>query len=277
MLLSGINFNIFYHTIFIYRKYRKIINIFRDIINQYWDLLPHLLRKSYDNITIVFQLKMKLINLLYGGNRMAAGMNKQEMKQAKKDAKALLKKPFYKKVWFWILAIIVVIIIANLGGEETPKNESAATGSTEKATPAKEKAEEKVFGIGEVVKVGDVEFTVNSTSTAKNVGGEYGTNAQGTYLLLDVTVKNVGNEAITTDTSFFKLLSGEKTYDADGSASIYANEDTNFFLEQVNPDLSANGVVAFDVTDEVINNPELMVQVSTGFFGTEKGTIKVAK
>ena len=212
-----------------------------------------------------------------GETEMAVGMNKEEMKQAKKDAKALLKKPFYKKVWFWVLAIIVVIIIANMGGEETPTTETANNGSTEKAAPATEKAEDKVFGIGEIVKVGDVEFTVNSTSTAKNVGGEFGTTAQGTYLLLDVTVKNVGNEAITTDSSFFKLLSGEKTYDADGSASIYANEDTNFFLEQVNPDLSANGVVVFDVTDEVINNPELMVQVSTGFFGTETGTIKVAK
>lgn len=215
-------------------------------------------------------------------------MNKEELKQARKDAKKLLKKPFYKKVWFWVVAVILVIIIANAGGEdattptetadsgkETTVETSASTKSPAKKDAPKEKA--KVSGIGEVVKVGDVEFTINGVSTAKNVGGEYGSKSQGTYLLLDTTVTNKGNEAITTDSSFFKLMVGEKTYEADSSASIFANEDTNFFLEQVNPDLSATGVVVFDVSDEVIANPDLLLQVSTGFFGTETGTIKVAK
>ena len=121
--------------------------------------------------------------------------------------------------------------------------------------------------------VGDVEFTVNSISTAKNVGGEYGADAQGTYLLVNTTVKNIRNEAITTDSSFFKLLVGEKTYEADSTAGIYANPNTGFFLEQVNPDLAATGVIVFDVSDEVISNPNLLLQVQSGFFGTETGTI----
>ncbi len=216
-------------------------------------------------------------------------MTKEELKQAKKDAKNLLKKPFYKKWWVWVLAVILLIAIASSGDDTTP-TDTAGTDkeeTVETTAPAKEeekeeekeepKEEEKVAGVGEVVKVGGVEFTVNGSSTAKNVGGEYGQNAQGTYLLIDVTVKNVGNESITTDSSFFQLKSGEKTYDADGTAGIYANPDTNFFLEQVNPDLSAKGFVVFDVSDEVIANPELMLQVQTGFFGTETGLIKIAK
>jgi len=207
-----------------------------------------------------------------------APMSKEELKQAKKDAKALLKKPFYKKWWVWLIAIIIVIAIAS-GGEDTPetvdKADAPNTETTKKEEPIKE--EVKVAGIGEVVKVGDVEFIVNGTSTAKSVGGQFGKSAQGTYLLLDVTVKNVGNEAITTDASFFQLKAGEKTFDADSSAGIYANPDTNLFYEQVNPDLSAKGFVVFDVSDEVISNPELMLQVQTGFFGTETGLIKVSK
>lgn len=202
-------------------------------------------------------------------------MSKQELKQAKKDAKKLLKKPFYKKVWFWVLAVIVVIIVANMGddtAEDTGSKE--ATGNSE---PAKAKEEVKVAGIGEVVIVGDVEFTVNGTSTTKNVGGEYGQDAQGTFLVADVTVKNVGSESITTDASFFKLVSGEKTFDADSTAGIYANPNTGFFLEQINPDLSATGKVVFDVSDEVIANPELLMQVQTGFFGTETGSIKIGQ
>lgn len=220
-------------------------------------------------------------------------MSKEELKKAKKDAKNLVKKPFYKKVWFWALVVFVIIIASNSGDENTPvdtannADEEKIEASTEtkaepKAEPKKEekaepKVEEKVAGIGEAITVGGVEFTVHGTKTAENVGGQYGQNAQGTYLILDVTVKNVGNEAITTDSSFFQLKSGEKTFDADGTAGIYANPDTNFFLEQVNPDLSAKGFVVFDVSDEVIANTELMLQVQTGFFGTETGAIKVGK
>lgn len=192
------------------------------------------------------------------------------------------KKPFYKKWWVWLLAVIIIGAIAS-GGEDTPEsadseepteNKADAPKATEEK-PAKE--EVKVAGIGEVVKVGDAEFIVNSTSTAKNVGGQFGSNAQGTYLLVNVTVKNVGNEAITTDTSFFKLKAGEKTYEADSTASIHTDTDLKFFLQQVNPDISNTGTVVFDVTDEVIANPDLMLQVQTGFWGTETGEIKIAK
>lgn len=205
-------------------------------------------------------------------------MNKEELKQAKKDAKKLLKKPFYKKWWVWLIAVIVVIAVAS-GGEDTP-TETAGTDAPKSETNDKkpaEKEEVKVASIGEVVKVGNVEFTVNKTSTAKNVGGEYGSNSQGTYLLVDVTVKNVGKEAITTDTSFFKLLSGDKTYEADSTASMHTDMELKFFLQQVNPDLSNTGTVVFDVSDEVIANPELKLQVQTGFFGTETGTIKISQ
>lgn len=193
-----------------------------------------------------------------------------------------VKKPLYKKWWIWVLAVIVVIAVSTNGEDEaktaepnTSKEQPAKAETSVKSKPVKK--EVKVAGIGEVVKVGKVEFTVNSTSTAKNVGGEYGQNAQGTYLLVNVTVKNSGNESITTDTSFFQLKAGEKTYDADSTASIYANEATDFFLEQINPDLSATGVVVFDVSDELIANPELTLQVQTGFFGTETELIKISQ
>lgn len=56
--------------------------------------------------------------------------------------KGKIKKPFYKKVWFWVLAIIVVGAIGgSLGGEETASN-TESTGNTEKTTNKKETKEE---------------------------------------------------------------------------------------------------------------------------------------
>ena len=31
------------------------------------------------------------------------------------EVKAKMKKPFYKKIWFWAL-VVIIIIVANLGG-----------------------------------------------------------------------------------------------------------------------------------------------------------------
>lgn len=190
-------------------------------------------------------------------------------------AKDKIKKPFYKKWWVWVIAVIIVFAIAGGGGDDTDSAKEVEKNSDSAATKAEAKAEETVTKIGDTLKVGDVEFTVNGKETATNVGGQYGSNSQGTYLILDVTVKNVGNEAITTDTSFFKLKNGEKTYEADSTASMHTDLELKFFLQQVNPDLSNTGKVVFDVSDEVINSTELQLQVQTGIFGTETGIISL--
>jgi hypothetical protein len=193
-------------------------------------------------------------------------------------------KKFFKFGCFGFIGLIVLIIIIAVatsdssdetGQTDTGTNETSS--STEEKDAPKEEPKEKITGIGEVLQVGDVEFKVNGTSTAKNVGGEFGQDAQGTFLLVDVTIANKGTEAITVDSSFFKLNADGKTYESDSTAGVYANENASFFLEQVNPDLSLTGTVVFDLSDEVIANPDLLLNVQTGLFGTEQGQIKIAK
>src|SRR5690606_31034581 len=108
---------------------------------------------------------------------------------------------------------MVIIVAVSGGGEEATPEPATSTGTTETTpaeAPAEEPAEapaEEVKGIGESLKVGDVVYTVNSRTEATNVGGEFGQTAKGKYLVLDVTVKNEGNEALLVDTSLFKLVS----------------------------------------------------------------------
>jgi hypothetical protein len=197
------------------------------------------------------------------------------------------KKPFYKKWWVWLIAIIVVFAVSG-GNDEQPAStdvkdtEKPASKETKKNEPKeekKDKEEVKTAGIGEEVKVGDVSFTVHGTETAKKVGDQYvSQEAQGTYLIVDVTVKNNAKEAITTDSSFFKLKSGDSTYEADGTADMYINDASKmFFLQSINPGNASRGKIAFDVNDSVINAKDTVLNVQTGLFGTEQGQIKIAK
>lgn len=190
------------------------------------------------------------------------------------------------------LFVLLIIIGMLVGGEETaeqdntpetPNAETAQTDTSSESTETKEEPKEEApaaIGIGQVLEVGDAAFTVNNVRTDSKVGNQYlNSTAQGVYLIANVTYQNNGNEATMVDTSFFRLKFGDKTYDADSTASLYANSkddgSSTFFAENVNPDLSVTGEVVFDVTQEVASAQGLQLQVQTGFWGTETGLINI--
>lgn len=192
-------------------------------------------------------------------------------------------KKFFKIGCLSFIGIIVLIVIISVatsggdGGTETASTADSNSGDTKSSEEKEKPAEEKSAKVGDPLKVGDVVFTVHSKTTANNVGGEFGEDAEGKFLILDVSVKNEGKESITTDASFFKLKSGDTTYEASSSAAVYANENAEFFLAQVNPGIENKGKVVFDVPADAAKSNDLILQVQTGLFGTETGTIKLAK
>lgn len=197
------------------------------------------------------------------------------------EVKGKIKKPFYKKIWFWVLAVIVVAAIGGgLGGEETTSDTTAAdTKETTESTPAKE---EPTFKVGDVVTVGDMEYTVNGLEVSKSVGPSImPTEAKGTFLIVDLTVKNNGNEAVMVDSSFFKLKEGDKSFEADAAGSMSANQGddgqitNSFFLENLNPDIEMQGKIVFDISEEQANSTKTQLEVATGAFGTETETINL--
>ena len=201
-------------------------------------------------------------------------------------------KKFFKIGCGGLLALIILgAIIGALGGEDTSNNDdNTETEQQETSEPAteektEEKAEEKTketVGIGTPLEVGDAIFTLNGVELADQVGPSVlPTKASGKYIVLNVTYRNNGNEAVTIDSSFFKLKRGDKTYEADSAASMSANQGENgaiqnsFFLQEVNPDMEISGRVVFDVAPEVAEATDLQLQVQTGFWGTETGIINL--
>lgn len=222
-----------------------------------------------------------------------------------------------KKNWFArhkvltaVLAIIALIIVAaSLGGgedadaptadattsqEPSPSEDASqkpdATESSESKEEEKPKEEPKEepkaepaaeFKIGDAATVGDVQYTVTKVKTADSVGADFmAEKAKGKYVVVSVEVQNNGNESITITDSFFKLKAGDKVFEADSVATLTANSDSDgdsFFYEELNPDLSASGVVVFDVSEKTSKAKDNILQAQTGFWGTETVDILLAK
>ena len=202
-----------------------------------------------------------------------------------KIAKA--KKPIFKKWWFWL--IIVIVIAGAVGGGNKDKTKKADTektakvetkeSKTEKSSP--KKSEKQVFGIGQDVTVGKVVYRVDSKEVADTVGNEYlNSTAKGKFLVLNVTVTNNGDKAVTVTDDFFKLYKGKTEFKADTTATMYANQAANgdsaaFFLQELNPESTLSGKVIFDVSEDTINDPSIQLQVQTGIWGTQTEKINL--
>lgn len=180
------------------------------------------------------------------------------------------------------LFVFLVVVAMFFPSEEKKSTETSSTTTEQNVTTESSSAaegntsssEEETYSIGQVVKVGNVEYTVNSTSQASMVGSEYlGETAQGIFILVNVTVKNNGKESLTVSDSFFKLYQEDIEYESNSAASLYANDDNSFFLEEINPGNSVTSNVVFDVPQDVANAAGLKMQVQTGFWGTETAMI----
>jgi Domain of unknown function (DUF4352) len=109
-------------------------------------------------------------------------------------------------------------------------------------------------GIGREYRDGKFAFIVTKVKKGVHrVGDQYlGQTAQGQYVLVYVTVRNIGNEARTFDNSNQTLTDVQgRDFDSDNGATIAMGDASNAFLKDINPGNGVNGVLVFDVPQNV--------------------------
>jgi hypothetical protein len=189
-----------------------------------------------------------------------------------------VKKPFYKRVWFIVLAALVLLGIgANMGGADKTATAGAAgaAGATTAApvapaAPAAPVAGEPVVAapaveapaaapveakgdanprIGEPAADGKFTFVANAIDcTSTEIGSEYlNKTAQGVFCVVDLTITNTGNKPQSFFGDNAKLFNAAgQEFSADTEAAIYL-EDSSSLYEEINPGNSLTSKVVFDV------------------------------
>lgn len=148
-----------------------------------------------------------------------------------------------------ILTVVLVIIGLGVIVSASGSNSSSSNGN-KSSTDQKNNKDVQTVKIGEPARDGKFEFTVKSIKCGiPNVGQQYLTKtAQGQYCLLEVSVKNIGNEAQSLSSSNQYLFNpqGQK-YSADDSATYTAAPSGNTWYDNINPGNSVEGSIVFDL------------------------------
>lgn len=173
------------------------------------------------------------------------------------------------------VCVVVIAFFAIMGAIFTGGSDS------DSGNKSKGKDKGKTYKVGDTVKLDGLEFTVNNVSTAKQVGTNgVEQNAKGEFVVLNVTVKNNNDKSLMMNSNYFKLIKGDTMSEADTVASTSANQEsspdnTGFLGETINPENEQTAKVVFDVSSNIANSNDKVVQVQSGAFGTKTAKIKL--
>lgn len=123
----------------------------------------------------------------------------------------------------------------------------------EDANVVKESEKQKVYGLNEEVIVGNFVYTFSNLKKRYSIGDEYfGDKADGVFLIFDVEVENIGNEADYINNEIYIIDSQGREFAQDDDAWI--NLEDNFIFTELNPGLTKKGQIIFDVPENVEGN-----------------------
>lgn len=176
------------------------------------------------------------------------------------------KKPFYKRVWFWILAVIVIAVIFGSAGGNKAKKVSSE--NTEKASA---KISNETFKVGDTVKADGVTLKLNKVDF--NDGSSLSTPDSGkAYVIVNVTITNVDKNKVSYNPLDFKLDdNGNQTDLAELVMDDNGNKITNDDLKY--GDLSKGASVTGSMIGQATKNNKLkLIYTGSLFSNNEKIT-----
>lgn len=172
------------------------------------------------------------------------------------------KKPFYKKVWFWILVVFVGFIMVGIFGgdseEPTAKNES----STEQASKSSDDEDkEKVFNRDQTVQYDGMDLKVEDVKYIKNRGEFDDLPKDQQYIAVKIKIKNNNDEVLNFNPFDFKIVVDGVAHDWN---SEYVNnseiDNKNLHAGELKKGASTEGWI----TDKIAKNAKKIQLEYTG-------------
>lgn len=168
------------------------------------------------------------------------------------------KKKSKLKLVLIILGVLLLIGFCSAvtsGGEDSSEPASQPATTSESATSGEATSQpeetEQQAGLGEPVRDGKFEFVVNDVQAGvTTIGPELiAEQAQGQYVIVNMTVTNIGDKAQSYSSSNAKLFDAQgREFSSDSwASSLVADTTASGIYDEINPGNSAQVAVVFDV------------------------------
>lgn len=196
------------------------------------------------------------------------------------------KKSIFKKWWFWLIAIFVVIGILGSDGDEKDNAQSIDTSANNVTTEAQENAEtveeekEAIYNIGDSFNSGDIGVVIESVEekTEFESGNQFINNVttEGKFVAVTAKLTNNDKKSRTFSSTQFKLIDdqGREFETLTSGELMMILGDNNLFLESCNPGMSRTGIFVFEVPSD-INSYSIEIASGVGFAAGKTVTVKL--
>lgn len=178
-----------------------------------------------------------------------------------------------------IFALCGISIVATGGGDDSKTTTTtAAAGDTKQNAPteeAKDSDEDKTVGLNQPVRDGKFEFVVKKVQTGVSSVGEsfMEQKAQGQFVVVTVTVKNIGNKSQGFSPSDQKLIDNEeREHESDATAAIALGGSDIPIWDEINPGNKVTVKLVFDIPKDAV--PEAIELHDSMFSNGAKVSLK---
>ena len=184
------------------------------------------------------------------------------------------KKYFNIKIgfwgWTWRIILLLIIISVVMGAIQDQ------TGSSSKTTQVNEQT---TYGLGDRIVLGNTAYTINNISNTQTIGSYVfgsliGKKADGVYLVVDLTVENIGTKSDQVwSWDNIKIIDNQsREFSHDVQAEIYLPSEEQMNFGQLQPGLPKRGELVFDIP----LNTRGAIKISQGGF-SDKSVLVVPR
>jgi hypothetical protein len=186
------------------------------------------------------------------------------------------------------LLVVLIIVVAAFGGgsDETAgggggggggggQQDQQAQGQRDEGQQgqAQEQRGPELYLVGETAKVGNVEWRLTDAYYTTQLKSNFGTQKRGNFVVVDFTFTNNRDEEVTLDPELHMTLKDSmgRELGTDSDAFEFVPTRLNIFLEPVNPGISQDGRVVYEVPPDAegftltIDDVELMEDKSARY------------
>ena len=151
------------------------------------------------------------------------------------------------------IATVLACTVA-LGAQTQQRQDQQQQGQQQQQQPAQQQAENKPkpppeYTVGQTATVGNVQWTVTDAHRTNLLRSNFATQKRGSFVVVDFTFTNNRSEEVTLDPELHMTLKDGmgREFGTDIDAWEFVPSRLNIFLEPVNPGISQEGRVIYEV------------------------------